>query len=114
MTIWRTLKAATSPARSILIEQGTLSFYRANGALTLIEIDDLVSAEIRVLQGDIYWLLIDKNDNMALIADDNPDIGQVRRYLSQWRGFNYDGLLRFDKDHQSSLQLWPIAQTKVA
>ena len=114
MTIWRTLKSVTTPVRSILIEHGTMTYFRANGALTILEIDDLSRAEIRVLRGEIYWLLTDKYDNIALIADSNPDIGILRRYLSHWRGFNYDGLLRFDKDRQSSLQLWPIAQTKVA
>ena len=113
MTLWRTLKSAATPARSLLIEQGRLYFYRANGALTMIELDDLEKAELRVLHSHIYWLLTDKYHNEALIPDNNPDIGYLRRYLAQWRGFNYDGLLRFDSAQQSQLQLWPIEkQTK--
>lgn len=108
MTIWQSQKSAVKPARELHIEHGRLFYYRSNGALTCIEIDDLTYADIRTIQQQNYWFLEDKYGAFALIPESCPQIGLIRRYLSQWRGFNYDGLLKFDDSDSSQVQLWPL------
>ncbi|WP_196157098.1 hypothetical protein [Reinekea sp. G2M2-21] len=99
---------------SIRIEQGVLVYVRENGALTQIDIDQLRLAELRVLNQGLYWYLVDEQGNFVLLPESLADIGVVRRYLSSWRGFNYDGLLRFDASQQQTLRLWPLADRKAA
>lgn len=108
MTLWRSEKDRLKPARELHIEQGRLFYYRPNGALTCIEIDDLAYADIRTIQQQNYWFLEDKFGAFVLIPESCAQIALLRRYLSQWRGFNYDGLLRFDGSEKSLVQLWPL------
>lgn len=112
MTLWRTKHSATKPARRLLIEQGELSYYRANGAITRVLIDQLELAELRVIGHELYWFLLDDQGNQALIPESISEIGQLRRYLSQWRGFDYTGLLNFDITQQTCLRLWPLVQKR--
>jgi hypothetical protein len=108
------MRAEKKNAKTIHIEKGVLFYYRPNGVVTRIEIDDLKRVELKVLKFEIYWHLIDTQDNFALIPESVSDIGILRRYLSNWRGFNYDGLLRFDWTKQTRMQLWPIEEAEVA
>ncbi len=114
MTIWRSLKKENQAVVSLFIDQGVLRHYRANGALTQIVIDDLKLAELRVIKGITYWYLEDNQQAFALIPETLDEIGLIRRYLSLWRGFDYDGLLKFESEHDQSLQLWPLRVEKVA
>jgi hypothetical protein len=114
MTLWRKLIQQEPGKNSLKIESGDLFYIRANGALTRLEIDDLRLAELKVLNQELYWYLEDQSGAFALIPESVDGIGTLRRYLSSWRGFNYDGLLRFDTEHQSRLQLWPLAWNRVA
>lgn len=90
------------------IERGRLTYLRSNGALTCIEIDALALAELRVLRGEVYWYLEDEHQAFVLIPETTNGLGNVRRYLSAWRGFNYHGLLNFDLTQQTELRLWPL------
>jgi len=119
MTMWRSLFSSPfisqRPVVRILhIEEGALSYYRKNGAVTRIEVDDLKLAELRTINGQLFWYLVDHTDAFALIPESVPEIGILRRYLSTWRGFNYDGLLRFDPEEADYLQLWPLPELQVA
>lgn len=117
MTFWRKLKqvSAGQPQESkVQIDLGELSYYRSNGALTRIDIDDLSCAELRVIANEVYWYLEDKSGAYVLVPEQCSGIGELRRYLSSWRGFNYDGLLRFDMARQVKLQLWPLEQARAA
>lgn len=96
----------------LAIEQGCLRYTHLNGALTTLNVDELISAELRVLRGETYWYLNDANGSVALIPEVCPQIGILRRYLSALRGFNYDGLVRFDADYDTELQLWPVEREK--
>jgi hypothetical protein len=110
MTLWRSLRSEKKAARHLLIEHGELSYFRNKGAVTRIQIDSLVLAKLKVIDVDIYWYLEDDEGNFVLIPESIPEIGQLRRYLSAWRGFNYDGLLNFDITQQTEVQLWPIEE----
>lgn len=108
MTLWRSKKESDQPATRLHIEDGTLYYYREKGALTRLQIDALKYCELRVIFGEVYWYLVDEANAFALIPERYSDIAKVRQYLSQWRGFNYDGLCRFEPEAQASLQLWPL------
>lgn len=112
MTFWRSLKAEQQPAHDILIEEGRLYYYRQGGAVSCCEIDDLGAATLKVLNNELYWHLIDNQGQFVLIPESCPGIGRLRRYLSLWRGFNYDGLLNFDPEQHQELLLWPLQQKR--
>ncbi|TCS41649.1 hypothetical protein [Reinekea marinisedimentorum] len=114
MTLWRKQTQNETTQSRLHIEFGELTYYRSNGAITRLEIDDLRLAELRVINGEVYWYLEDQSGAFALIPETMTSIGLLRRYLSNWRGFNYDGLLRFDTEQQTRLQLWPLLQDRVA
>jgi hypothetical protein len=98
----------TKPEGGLVIEQGRLTYVRSTGATSVIEIDSLHLAEVRVLRGEVYWYLEDESQAFVLIPESTKSIGLLRRYLSSWRGFNYDGLLSFDITAQTELRLWPL------
>lgn len=110
MTLWRSFKTEHKAACRLLIEHGELSYFRHNGAVTRIVLDELALAELRVIGVDLYWYLEDEAQSFALIPESIPEIGQLRRYLSQWRGFDYTGLLNFDITQQTHLRLWPLLE----
>ena len=110
----RTVKQPEVMLACVDIKDGQLIHRRSNGALTCVDIDDLRRAELRVLEQQLYWYLEDQRGAFALIAERTEGIGRVRRYLSSWRGFDYDGLLRFDSEQQSHLQLWPMLLDRAA
>jgi hypothetical protein len=117
MTFWRNLKTMTTPVAeqpSVKIEQGILYYYRHNGALSCCEIDHLQSAWLRTIRGEIYWHLIDQTGAFVLLPESTPGLGLVRRYLSSWRGFNYNGLCRYEPASDHVLQLWPLLMSKAA
>lgn len=114
MMLWRKQTQNESTPSRLHIEFGELSYYRSNGAVTRIEIDDLRLAELRVIKQEVYWYLEDQSGSFALIPERIENIGVLRRYLSNWRGFNYDGLLRFDVEQQTRLQLWPFEVVRAA
>lgn len=114
MTFWRSLKSEQQPVHSILIEDGILYYYRPGGALSRCDIDDLGAATLKVLNDEVYWHLIDNQGAFVLIPERCPDIGRLRRYLSTWRGFNYDGLLSFDPEREGETLLWPLQQQRAS
>jgi len=114
MTVWQSLLTQKKVVRSLHIEAGQLSYYRPNGAITRIYIDDLTHAELRQINSQLYWYLLDQSGAFALIPEAGTQIGLLRRYLSSWRGFNYDGLLRFDPSTDQRLLLWSLLGRRAA
>lgn len=114
MTIWRSIKAEQKPAKRLFIEDGILYYYRDKGAVSCCDVDHLQSAWLRTVNHDIYWYLIDQKGGFVLIPESTLGIGLLRRYLSSWRGFNYDGLCRFDPVTEREIQLWPLQRVAAA
>lgn len=109
MTIWHRVKTRKTEheAPSLRIDYGVLYFFRANDAVTIVELDDLALAELRVCRSRTYWYLVDRQGAEALIPETIEGVGSLRRYLASWRGFNYDALLRFQPESAKRIQLWP-------
>ncbi|MEJ2066349.1 MAG: hypothetical protein P8X74_24225 [Reinekea sp.] len=84
MTFWRNLKTMTTP----VAEQPS----------------------VKIEQGILYYY----RHNGALSCWSTPGLGLVRRYLSSWRGFNYNGLCRYEPASDHVLQLWPLLMSKAA
>ena len=95
----------------VFIEHGELHWYRTNGVLTRIIIDDLKQVSIFTYNDQVYWHLIDQHQNVAVIPEDTMGMPIIRQYLSSWRGFDYDSLLRYEPS-SAQIQLWPIRLAK--
>lgn len=114
MTLTRLRLNEISDGHSLRLEHGILSYFRPGEIVTRLDIADLTCVELRKVRGKIYWYLVDRSNCFAIIPEDCPDIRTIRRYLSQWTGFDYDGLIRFDTTQESTLQLWPFKQLTAA
>ena len=114
MTVWQSLLAQKEVVRSLHIEAGELIYYRPSGAITHVVIDELSRAELRQINHQLYWYLLDQNGSFALIPEACSQFGLLRRYLLSFRGFNYDGLLRFDPSIDQRLLLWSMTDQRVA
>ncbi|MFT4674365.1 MAG: hypothetical protein ACI9RY_001133 [Reinekea sp.] len=114
MTVWRPLQAQKELVRSLHIEAGELIYYRPSGAITRVVIDELARAELRQIRNQMYWYLLDQSGAFALIPETCTQLGLLRRYLSAFRGFNYDGLLRFDPSIDQDLLLWSVPGQRAA
>jgi hypothetical protein len=97
--------------QGVFVEHGELHWYRTSGVLTRIVIDDLNQVSIFSHHEKVYWYLIDQQQNFAVIPEETMGMPIIRQYLSSWRGFDYDSLLRYEPA-QGSVQLWPIAALK--
>ncbi|MBU2864865.1 hypothetical protein QWZ13_06460 [Reinekea marina] len=93
--------------KGVFIEQGELHWYRHNGVLTRLVIDELRNVSVFSYQDQVFWHLIDQHNNIAVIPEQTMGMPIIRQYLSSWRGFNYDALLRYEPEQQA-VQLWPI------
>lgn len=97
--------------QGVFIEHGELHWYRNKGVLTRIIIDDLKQVSVFTYNNQVYWHLIDQYENAAIIPEETMGMPIIRQYLSSWRGFDYDGLLRYEPLSES-VQLWPIRSLK--
>lgn len=92
--------------KGVFIEHGELHWYRNEGVLTRIVIDELQCVSVFSYREEVYWHLIDQYNNRAVIPEQTMGMPIIRQYLSSWRGFNYDALLRYQPE-QKRVQLWP-------
>lgn len=99
---------------SLMIHGGLLCYCRINGTLSCIELDALMSVELRALRENIYWHLQDELGNFVLVPEATPGVDLLRRHLSSWRGFDYTGLCGFDPQRQQRLALWPLLARSAA
>jgi|TARA_B110000503_G_scaffold15687_1_gene22112 hypothetical protein len=114
MTVWQSLYAQKEIVRSLHIEAGELIYYRPSGAITRVVVDELARVELRQIKNQMYWYLLDQSGAFALIPETCTQIGSLRRYLTPFHGFNYDGLLRFEPSTDQRLLLWSLADRRAA
>ena len=110
-------RTASKPSPLVVqayILDGWLYYRRANAALSSCDIDHLQCAWLLSLGGQVYWHLIDQHGYFVLLPESTPGLGELRRYLARWRGFNYDAVCRFDAAVDTRVQLWPLVAAVAA
>ncbi|WP_394170031.1 hypothetical protein [Saccharospirillum alexandrii] len=101
--------AGSGPA--VVLTDDQLVYRRASGARTELDLADLTRVSVFAdASGQCFWHIEGKGCTEAIVPVDVPGESLIRQYLSQWRGFDYDGLVRFVSEGQSQghRQLWPL------
>lgn len=94
-----------------MLNDDELVYRRASGARTELDLADLTQVSVFAdASGQCYWHIEGKGCTEAIVPIDIPGESLIRQYLSQWRGFDYDGLVRFvsEVQPQGHKQLWPL------
>lgn len=101
-------KPTVRPA--VILTEDALVYMRINGAVTELDLADLSRVSVFASGDQCYWHIEGKGCNEAIVPMDVPGESLIRQYLSDWRGFDYDGLVRFvsDDQPQGRRQLWPL------
>lgn len=100
---------------AIEVSQNQLTYHRPSRARTLLDLADLAEVEVFAVEQQCYWHLIQANRSEAVVPMGIPGEARIRQYLAQWRGFDYDGLVRFisEPPAQGRRRLWPaLNQTR--
>ncbi|WP_127556166.1 hypothetical protein [Saccharospirillum alexandrii] len=101
--------AGSGPA--VVLTDDHLVYQRASGARTELDLADLTRVSVFAdASGQCFWHIEGKGCTEAIVPVDIPGESLIRQYLSQWRGFDYDGLVRFvsEAQPQGRRQLWPL------
>lgn len=95
---------------TVMLDDDQLVYRRASGARTELDLADLTRVSVFAVADQCYWHIEGKGCSEAIVPIDIPGESLIRQYLSQWRGFDYDGLVRFisDAEPQGRRQLWPL------
>lgn len=94
---------------SIEVNQNQLTYNRSTRASTRLDLADLSEVEVFAVGQQCYWHLTQANRSEAVVPMGIPGEARIRQYLAQWRGFDYDGLVRFvsEPPTQGRRRLWP-------
>jgi len=106
-------RTATHPSMTgpaVTLDGDALVYSRASGARTELDLADLTRVFVFAVNGQCYWHIEGKGCSEAIVPMDIPGESLIRQYLAEWRGFDYDGLVRFvSEEHpQGQRQLWPL------
>lgn len=95
---------------AVTLDADALQYRRKNGARTELDLADLTRVSVFAVDGQCYWHVEGKGCSEAIVPMDVPGESLIRQYLSGWRGFDYDGLVRFvsEAEPQGCKQLWPL------
>lgn len=111
MTRFRHSRSAkTSEGPSVVLTGDELVYRRASGARTDLDLADLTRVSVFAVAGQCFWHIEGKGCSEAIVPIDIPGESLIRQYLSEWRGFDYDGLVRFvsEAEPEGQKQLWPL------
>lgn len=88
-----------------------LVYHRNPGALTRLNLAGLEAVDVVVAGDTCYWHLTAHDRQEAVVPIGIPGESLIRQYLSDWRGFDYDGLVRFvsEPPARGRKRLWPLA-----
>lgn len=88
-----------------------LIYHRNAGTRTELDLGGLESVDVLVAGERCYWHLTSRGRQEAVVPVGIPGESLIRQYLSSWRGFDYDGLVRFvsEPPTQGRRRLWPLA-----
>lgn len=95
----------------VFLDGGELLWSRPGGVETRVAIDNLRQVFVFTQQSQVVWFIEDNDENYAVIPEHTFGMSAVRRYLSNWRGFNYDALLRYELGGEAT-QLWPLIELR--
>lgn len=98
----------TTPA--VELRNDRLVYRRGLQAKTELDMADLEEVAVLASNDLCYWHLRTRSRGEALVPVGIPGEAQIRQYLSHWRGFDYDALVRFVSEPpvRGSLRLWPL------
>lgn len=95
---------------SVELNQDQMIYRRSALASTELNLAALESVDVLVAGDTCYWHLTAKGRREAVVPVGIPGESLIRQYLSTWRGFDYDGLVRFISEPPSKgrRRLWPL------
>lgn len=98
----------TTPA--VEVHNDRLVYRRGAQARTELDMADLEEVAVLANNDHCYWHLRTRAAGEALVPVGIPGEAQIRQYLSLWRGFDYDALVRFisEPPQRGSQRLWPL------
>lgn len=87
-----------------------LVYRRGLQATTELDLADLEEVAMLANNDLCYWHLRTRASGEALVPVGIPGEPLIRQYMSSWRGFDYDALVRFvsEPPNSGSLRLWPL------
>lgn len=92
------------------VDNDRLLYHRGPGARTELDLADLAEAAVMAADERCYWHLRTAGRQEAVVPVGIPGEASIRQYLSSWRGFDYDALVRFvsEPSPRGSRRLWPL------
>lgn len=103
-------RSNTAAGPTVVLTDDQLVYRRGSGARTELDLADLTRVSVFAdARGQCYWHIQGKGCTEAIVPMDIPGESLIRQYLSPWRGFDYDGLVRFVSEPAGSQRrlLWP-------
>lgn len=94
---------------SVELTNDRMVYRRGEHACTEFDMAALQSAEVLTVRERCYWHLRGAGKLEAIVPVGIPGENLIRHYLSEWRGFDYDGLVRFVSEPPANdrRRLWP-------
>lgn len=100
----------TLPIPAVELAEDHMTYTRSKAARTELDLANLAAVEVFSREDRCYWHLTSKDRQEALVPVGIPGESLIRQYLSSWRGFDYDGLVRFVSEPpvDGRRKLWPL------
>lgn len=95
---------------TVELNDDQMVYRRSALAHTELDLAGLTSVDVLVAGETCYWHLTTKDRREAVVPVGIPGESLIRQYLSTWRGFDYDGLVRFvsEPPAEGRRRLWPM------
>ncbi|WP_189607463.1 hypothetical protein [Saccharospirillum salsuginis] len=100
----------TPTAPAVQLNQDHMIYTRNASTRTELDLADLAEVDVFARGEQCYWHLTGKDRREALVPVGIPGESLIRQYLADWRGFDYDGLVRFVSEPpvEGRRRLWPL------
>ncbi|MHA7880364.1 MAG: hypothetical protein ACX931_11255 [Saccharospirillum sp.] len=108
--------AAEAPepeAERVTLVGHVLTYHRTTRARTQLDLADLAEVEVFAVAQQCFWHLRQAGHAEAVVPMGIPGEARIRQYLAQWRGFDYDALVRFvsEPPEAGRRHLWPAVES---
>lgn len=99
----------THATPAVHLTDDRLIYTRDAAVRTELDMADLSEVTVFARGEQCYWHLTSQDRREALVPVGIPGESLIRQYLSGWRGFDYDGLVRFvsEPPEGGRRRLWP-------
>ena len=100
----------TQAVPAVQLTRDRMIYTRNASTRTELDLADLAEVDVFARGEQCYWHLISQDRQEALVPVGIPGESLIRQYLADWRGFDYDGLVRFVSEPpvEGRRRLWPL------